>query len=144
MADNESRPAATQEGAPDVTCTACGKAMALRPRIKNGWWASPCYPECSSPRPAATGSKARAEEIARGLGPRRNAGMHSAYDQGLNDLLRALDRAGFFADETALAEIRERVEYIASLEHDRAPHDWRLLALRLASAVRKLGIGGKP
>ena len=94
------------------------------------------------PRPVATGSKARAEEIraevVRVTCDGDNSDWERGFRAGTQSFSKALDRAGFFADEATLAEIEEYVREI--LRHDKATKvDGQ--ALCLASAFRKLGIG---
>jgi hypothetical protein len=103
-------------------------------------------------RPIATCSKARAEEIRDATRPHeltytlnQNELDHfmSAFRHGQSRLIDALDRAGFFADEATLAEIDRYASELLGRD-PRKPVSLNDLdvGLRLATAVRKLGIGG--
>ncbi len=89
------------------------------------------------PHPVAVGSKARAEEIARAAVPTdRPAPLRGALAA-----IEALDRAKAFPSEAALAEIDRLASKL--LSEDLMPPDMRQAAIALATAVRKLGIGGE-
>ena len=89
-------------------------------------------------RPVAMGSKARAEEIVGCI-------VWQTMEQrtGADIAVMALDRAHFFADPAVLAEIAELVRKVSQNETISARSiEWRNIALAIATAVRKLGIGG--
>jgi ssDNA-binding Zn-finger/Zn-ribbon topoisomerase 1 len=109
-------------------------------------WVSLCTGEpvrhSSESRPVAVGSKARAEEIL------NDVPTDMADERAFKLAIEALDRAQFFADTATLAEIDHCVSEIEKLGaarlQDRArPHREYILAwaVRLATEVRKLGIG---
>jgi hypothetical protein len=90
-------------------------------------------------RPVAVGSKARAEMIAEKLSADAPDRAPAWYERGAHDLIEALDRAQFFADEATLAEIDRLASEI--LSSNLPPCHATNVAVALAAAVRKLGIG---
>ncbi len=100
----------------------------------------------SGSRTVAVGSKARAISL---LGRSENYLYDMAERAGALHAIAVLDHAGFFADEATLAEIDEVAQYIlnAAASPDGETPLWLDTALgrravHLATAVRKLGIGG--
>jgi len=92
----------------------------------------------TAPRPLATCSKARAEEILNDLAQPAWLTNEQTF---VRVAIEALDRAQFFPDPATLAEIDRLASEILSLRED----DLRsatAMSFRLATAVRKLGIGG--
>lgn len=90
-------------------------------------------------------TKERAIVIAMGLGPRRSGDALPAYNQGITDLLRALDSAHAFPSEAALAEIEKLASEILARVQAAQPNgaDAMVVAklgLALATACRAAGL----
>ncbi len=76
---------------------------------------------------------------------RKRVGEDESLGPVSEELLEALDRAGLFLDEETAAEIAIAVRDVYANEEilDGDDGRWRVMARRLATACRKVGLGSR-